>query len=70
LLSEEDSPPTEPDTFKINKMPPAEHYEVGWESPLAWEFGNGTLAARIAKIKKRDGEVENLVYSPPNTPSL
>jgi hypothetical protein len=33
LLSEEDSPPPEPDTFKIKKMTPAEHAEVGWESP-------------------------------------
>jgi hypothetical protein len=40
--------------------------DVGWESPEDWEFDNETLAAKIAKLKKKqDGKVDN----PPSTPS-
>jgi hypothetical protein len=59
LLSEDDSPPAQPNVDKIEKMTPEERAEVGWESPPGWEFDNETIAARIAKLKKRDGEVEN-----------
>jgi hypothetical protein len=59
LLSEDDSPPAQPNVDKIQKMTPKERAEVGWESPPGWEFDNETIAARIAKLKKRDGEVEN-----------
>jgi hypothetical protein len=59
LLSEDDSPPAQPDVDKIQKMAPEDHAKVGWESPSGWEFDNETIAARIAKLKKkRDGEVE------------
>jgi hypothetical protein len=37
---------------------------MGWESPH-WEFDNETIAACIAKLKKRnDGEVDDPVASP------
>jgi hypothetical protein len=49
---------------KIQKMTPEERAEVGWESPPGWEFDNETIAARIAKLKKRDGEVENPAVLP------
>jgi hypothetical protein len=32
LLSEDDSPPPQPDVFKIHKIAPADRAEVGWES--------------------------------------
>jgi hypothetical protein len=33
---------------------------VGWESPEDWEYDTETLAAKIAKQKKKqDGEVDN-----------
>jgi hypothetical protein len=38
---------------------------MGWESPEDWEFDNETLAAKIAKLKKKqDGEVDNPPASP------
>jgi hypothetical protein len=50
---------------KIQKMAPEDRAEVGWESPPGWDFDNETIAARIAKLKKkRDGEVENPAVLP------
>jgi hypothetical protein len=55
VLSEDDSPTPQPNVDKIQKLTPS-----GWESPPGWEYDNETIAARIAKLKKRrDGEVEN-----------
>jgi hypothetical protein len=71
ILDEEDSPPTpeepiDPTVLKRSKMSAEDRAEVGWESPEDWEFDNETLAAKIAKLKKKqDGEVNN----PPSTPS-
>jgi hypothetical protein len=68
VLSEDDSPPPQPDVDKIQKLTPAEHTELGWESPPGWDYDNETIAARIAKLmKKRDGEVENPTVSPAQT---
>jgi hypothetical protein len=40
---------------------------VGWESPEDWEYDSETLAAKIAKMKKKqDGEVDNPPASVPN----
>jgi hypothetical protein len=65
LLSEDDSPPAQPDVDKIQKMAPEDRAEVGWESPLGWDFDNETIAARISKLKKkRDGKVENPAVLP------
>jgi hypothetical protein len=65
LLSEDDSPPAQPNVDKIQKMTPEERAEVGWESPPGWDFDNETIAARFAKLKKkRDGEVENPAVLP------
>jgi hypothetical protein len=33
LLSKDDSPPRAPNVFKINKLNPADHADIGWESP-------------------------------------
>jgi hypothetical protein len=49
---------------KISKLSKSDREELGWESPQGWDYDNETLAARMAKLKKRDGEVENLVLSP------
>jgi hypothetical protein len=50
---------------KIQKLTPAERTELGWESPPGWDYDNETIAAWIAKLKKkRDGKVENLAVSP------
>jgi hypothetical protein len=65
VLSEYDSPPPQPSVDKIQKLTPAERTELGWESPPGWDYDNETIAARIAKLKKkRDSEVENLAVSP------
>jgi hypothetical protein len=69
LLSEDDSPPRALDVFKINKLNPADHADIGWESPPGWEFDNETLAVHLAKLKKkRDGEVDNPMSSPSQAP--
>jgi hypothetical protein len=71
ILDEDDSPPTseapiDPAILKRSKLSAADRGEVGWESPKDWEFDNETLAAKIAKLKKKQyGEVDN----PPSTPS-
>jgi hypothetical protein len=71
ILDEDDSPPTpeapiDPAILKRSKLSAVDRAEVGWESPKDWEFDNETLAAKIAKLKKKqDGEVDN----PPSTPS-
>jgi hypothetical protein len=50
---------------KIQKLTLAERTELGWESPPGWEYDNKTIAAQIAKLKKkRHGEVENPAISP------
>jgi hypothetical protein len=60
VLSEDDSPTPPPNVDKIQKLTPSERAELGWESPPGWEYDNESIAARIAKLKKRrDGEVEN-----------
>jgi hypothetical protein len=65
LLSEDDSPPSQPDVDKIHKMARDDCAEMGWESPHGWDFDNETIAACIAKLKKkRDGKVENPSVSP------
>jgi hypothetical protein len=65
LLSEDDSPPPQPDVDKIQKMTPAKRTELGWESPPGWDYDNETIAARLSKLKKkRDGEVENPAVLP------
>jgi hypothetical protein len=57
--------PMDPCILKRSKLSEADRAEVGWESPEDWEFDNETLAAKIAKLKKKqDGEVDN----PPSTP--
>jgi hypothetical protein len=53
LLLEDDSPPRSPNVFKINKLNPADRADIGWESPLGWEFSNETLAVHLAKLKKK-----------------
>jgi hypothetical protein len=68
VLSEDDSPPPQPDVDKIQKLTPAERTELGWESPPGWDYDNETIAARITKLKKkRDGEVDNPAVSPAQT---
>jgi hypothetical protein len=67
LLSKDDSTPPEPDAFKVQKMTPADRAKMGWESPPGWNFNDETITARITKLKKRDGEVENPVLSPAHT---
>jgi hypothetical protein len=57
--------PVDPHILKRSKLSAADRAEVGWESPEDWEFDNETLAAKIAKLKKKqDGEVDN----PPSSP--
>jgi hypothetical protein len=51
--------------LKRSKLSAADREDIGWESPKDWEYDNETLAAKIAKLKKKqDGEVDN----PPSTP--
>jgi hypothetical protein len=65
LLSEDDSLPAQLDVDKIQKMAPEDRAEVDWESPPGWDFDNETIAARIAKLKKkRDDKVENPAVLP------
>jgi hypothetical protein len=52
--------PVDPQILKRSKLSAEVRAEVGWESPEDWEFNNETLAANIAKLKKKqDGEVDN-----------
>jgi hypothetical protein len=70
IVLDDDSAPDsdelmDPCILKRSKFSAADRAEVGWESPEDWEFDNETLAAKIAKLKKKqDGEVDN----PPSTP--
>jgi hypothetical protein len=67
-LLKDDLPPPQPDVDKIHKMAPADRAEMGWEILLGWDFDNETIAACIAKLKKkRDGKVENPTVSPSQT---
>jgi hypothetical protein len=51
--------------LKRSKLSAADCEDIGWESPEDWDYDNETLAAKIAKLKKKqDGEVDN----PPSTP--
>ncbi|KAM0888433.1 hypothetical protein ACQ4PT_028375 [Festuca glaucescens] len=46
--------------LKRYKLSAEQRQEIGWESLDQWEFDNKTLAAKIAKLKrKQDGEVDN-----------
>jgi hypothetical protein len=71
ILDEDDSPPTsdapiDPAILKRSKLSAADRADVGWESLEDWEFDNEALAAKIAKLKKKqDGKVDN----PPSTPN-
>jgi hypothetical protein len=71
IILDEDSPPPSSDApidpmiLKRSKLSAADRADIGWESPEDWEYDNETLAAKIAKLKKKqDGEVDN----PPSTP--
>jgi hypothetical protein len=71
IILDEDSPPpssdapVDPMVLKRSKLSAADREDIGWESPEDWEYDNETLAAKIAKLKKKqDGEVDN----PPSTP--
>jgi hypothetical protein len=66
ILDEDSSPPSsdapiDPTILKRSKLSAADRVDIGWESPEDWEYNNETLAAKIAKLKKKqDGEVDNL----------
>jgi hypothetical protein len=71
IILDKDSPPPSSDApidpmiLKRSKLSAADRADIGWESPEDWEYDNETLAAKIAKLKKKqDGEVDN----PPSTP--
>jgi hypothetical protein len=71
IILDEDSPPSSSDApidsmiLKRSKLSATDRADIGWESPEDWEYDNETLAAKIAKLKKKqDGEVDN----PPSTP--
>jgi hypothetical protein len=71
IILDEDSLPTssdapiDPTVLKRSKLSAADRADIGWESPEDWEYDNETLAAKIAKLKKKkDGEVDN----PPSSP--
>jgi hypothetical protein len=73
IILDEDSPPPssdapiDPTILKRSKLSAADHADIGWESPEDWEYDNETLAAKIAKLKKKqDGEVDNPPSSPCN----
>jgi hypothetical protein len=64
ILDDESPPdsdaPVDPQVLKRSKLSAANRAEVGWESSEDWEYDNETLAAKIAKLKKKqDGEVDN-----------
>jgi hypothetical protein len=69
IILDDDSPldsqaPIDPHILKRSKMSAADRAEVGWESPKDWEYDTETLAAKIAKLKKKqDGEVDNPLAS-------
>jgi hypothetical protein len=57
--------PVDPQILKRSKLSAADRAEIGWESPEDWEFDNETLAAKIAKLKKKqDGKMDNPPASP------
>jgi hypothetical protein len=69
ILDDDSAPdsdePVDPQILKRSKLSAADRAEMGWESPEDWEFDNETLAAKIAKLKKKqDGEVDNPPASP------
>jgi hypothetical protein len=73
IILDEDSPPPssdapiDPTILKRSKLSAADRADIGCESPEDWEYDNETLAAKIAKLKKKqDGEVDNPPSSPCN----
>jgi hypothetical protein len=70
IVLDDDSAPDsdelfDPQILKRSKLSAEDRAEMGWESPEDWEFDNETLAAKIAKLKKKqDGEVDNPPASP------
>jgi hypothetical protein len=74
IILDEGSPPTssvapiDPTVFKRSKLSAADRADIGWEIPEDWEYDNEMLAAKIAKLKKKqDGEVDNPPASPCTT---
>jgi hypothetical protein len=50
---EASSPALHLSPLKAAKLSAADREEVGWQSPIHWEFDNETLAVRCQKLKKK-----------------
>jgi hypothetical protein len=50
---EASSPALQLSPLKAAKLSAADREEVGWQSPIHWEFDNETLAVRCQKLKKK-----------------
>ena len=71
-LSSAGTSPVSPSILKRSSLSQKEQEEIGWVAPDNWEFDHETLAAKVARLKKKqDGEVENPApVSPPAVPNL
>jgi hypothetical protein len=54
---EDSSPGLKLSPLKAAKLSAEDRLEVGWQSPVRWDFDNETLAARCQKLKKKKKEL-------------